>query len=140
MKKTLIVLVSVMALCVASMQAQGLDQFGSTMMTQPKASVGTYSPKWKESNTPKGLVMTSRSYVFGGHSLTYGKFVSAQEYIAGVSVSPVGDVDVPVRRAARPDPFTYSSRVPLPEGTWMLLVLAAGYMGYVAIRRRRAQA
>ncbi len=139
MKRILIVLVSVIAFCVLPMHAQGLYEISSARIGEQKPN-SNYGPMVGfGSSYSSGVGVSLQFHAMSSVSRSsFGTFVSADNYIASVSVTPSPSV----RRITTPSHPTHEGwgRVgALPDGTYVLLLLAAGYVAGVALRRRKAQ-
>ncbi len=147
MKRILIVLVSVIAFCVLPMHAQGLYEISSARIGEQKPNSNYRPMVGFGSSYSSGVGVSLQFHAMSASRPSFGTFVSADNYIASVSVAPPS-----VRRVSPWLPgndkdgdttleglLTEDRKLPLPDGTYVLLLLAAGYVAGVAIRRRKAQ-
>ncbi len=141
MKKVRIIIVAVLvgfALPLVAQSSQGLWPISGQRYNHTQVELGT-ATTWSSMPTFSSGVGSTMNTSTTLSSLSTGQFVSADEYL-----NPATPPAPAVRRNngsydwAFPDITDESTQVPLSDGTWILLGLAALYAAWL-LRRRTAQ-
>ncbi len=136
MRKILIVLIGSFVLGVGMLHAQGLYLTSTGRYDAQKQST-TYVPTVGTSTTlGAGSSRPAASFHLQGMSLSSGEFTTADSYLSGVTVATPSAAEPTVRRSPTDPNSLDGALIPLPDGMWVLLLLAAGYLGCIMLRKQ----